>query len=273
MELDTALAALARDSNAPFDLAELALRLAADEYPTLDLEAHLGELAGMAHEVKSYLRGSLEARVSGLCRYLFHDMGFRGNQEEYFDPRNSYLNQVLERKTGLPITLSVVTIAVGARAGLRVVGIGLPGHFVAKASNNGEEILFDPFHGGRLLTVEECERLVQRVTKAPFEATPEVFDELPLSTILVRMLSNLKGVYLRERDFSRAVRVIKRITQLVPNDLLQQRDLGVALLNAGQAGSAIGHLETYLSGIAETTDTEAVRQLLKRAKREIARWN
>src|SRR6516164_7183998 len=98
MELDTALAALAHDPNAPFDLAALALHLAADEYPTLDAEAHLGELGGMAHEVKSYLRGSLEARVTGLCRYLFHDMGFRGNQDEYYDPRNSYLNQVLDRK-------------------------------------------------------------------------------------------------------------------------------------------------------------------------------
>jgi regulator of sirC expression with transglutaminase-like and TPR domain len=273
MELDTALAALARDPNAPFDLAELALRLAADEYPTLDLEACLGELAGMAHEVKSYLRGSLEARVTGLCRYLFHDMGFRGNQEEYFDPRNSYLNQVLERKTGLPITLSVVAMAVGARAGLRVVGIGLPGHFVAKAIGDGEEILFDPFHGGRLLTVEECERLVQRVTKAPFEATREAFDALPLGTILVRMLSNLKGVYLRERDFSRAVRVIQRITQLVPNDPLQQRDLGVAFLNVGQPGSAIGCLDRYRASRPDAADAEAVRQLLKRAKGEIARWN
>jgi regulator of sirC expression with transglutaminase-like and TPR domain len=273
MDLNTALAALADDPNAPFDLAELALRLAADEYPTLDLEAYLGELGGMAHEVKSYLRGSLEARVIGLCRYLFHDMGFRGNQAEYFDPRNSYYNQVLDRKTGLPITLTAVAMAVGTRAGLHVVGIGLPGHFLAKAIGNGEEILFDPFHGGRFLTVEECERLVQRVTQAPFEATPEAFHALPLGSILVRMLSNLKGVYLREGDFTRAVRVIKRITQLVPNDLLQQRDLGVTLLNAGQPGGAIRSLNAYLSGMPEASDADAVRELLKRAKGEIARWN
>ncbi|HEY1859332.1 MAG TPA: transglutaminase-like domain-containing protein [Gemmataceae bacterium] len=273
MDLDTALDALARDPNAPFDLAELALQLAADEYPTLDVEAYLGELAGMAHEVKSYLRGSLEARVIGLCRYLFHDMGFRGNQEEYYDPRNSYFNQVLDRKTGLPIALSAVAMAVGTRAGLRVVGVGLPGHFLAKAVGKGKDILFDPFHGGRLLNVEECERLVQRVTKAPFEATPEAFHALPLGSILVRMLANLKGVYLREGDFVRAVRVIKRITQLVPDDLMQQRDLGVTLLNAGQPGGAIDLLNAYLAAVPKANDGDAIRQLIKRAKEEIARWN
>jgi regulator of sirC expression with transglutaminase-like and TPR domain len=273
MDLDTALDALARNPKAPFDLAELSLRLAADEYPTLDLEAHLGELSGMAHEVKSYLRGSLEARVNGLCRYLFHDMGFRGNQVEYYDPRNSYFNQVLDRKTGLPITLSAVAMAVGTRAGLHVVGIGLPGHFLAKAVGNGEDILFDPFHGGRLLSVEECERLVQRVTKAPFEATPEAFHALPLGSILVRMLSNLKGVYLRDGDFVRAVRVIKRITQLVPDDLLQQRDLGVTMLNAGQPGGAVDLLNAYLAAKPKAHDVDVIRQLIKRAKEEIARWN
>jgi regulator of sirC expression with transglutaminase-like and TPR domain len=273
MELDTALAALSRDPNAPFDVAALALQLAADEYPTLDLDAYLGELGGMAHEVKPYLRGSLEARVTGLCRYLFHDMGFRGSHEEYYDPRNSYLNQVLDRKTGLPITLSALAMAVGARAGLHVVGIGLPGHFVVKAIGNGDDILFDPFHGGRLLTVEECERLVQRVTQAPFSATPEAFQALPLAFILVRMLCNLKIIYLRAGDFTRAVRVIKRITQLVPDDLVQQRDLGVALLHAGQPGGAIRFLDAYLTGTPGATDTEAVRHLLKQAKDEIARWN
>src|SRR5207245_2321666 len=124
---------------------ELALGLARDEYPDLDVEAYLSELAGMAHEAARYLRGGLEARVTGLCRYLFHEMGFRGNQQDYYDPRNSYLNQVLDRRTGIPIALSVVAMAVGNRAGLEVVGVGLPGHFVVKAVADGQEILFDPF--------------------------------------------------------------------------------------------------------------------------------
>src|SRR5437879_13313428 len=125
MNLDEALGQLALEPAAPLDLAELALHLARDEYPDLDVDAHLSELRGMAHEVQSYLRGSLEARVTGLCRYLFHDMGFRGNQEAYYDSRNSYFNEVLDRMTGIPITLSALAMAVGRRAGLQVAGIGL----------------------------------------------------------------------------------------------------------------------------------------------------
>src|SRR5262245_50935344 len=156
MNLDTALARLASDPRAPLDLAEVALALAADEYPGLDAEAYLAELRGMAHEAEGLLRGKLEARVAGLCRYLFDGLGFRGDQRDYYDPRNSYLNEVLDRRVGIPITLSAVAMAVGARAGLEVVGVGLPGHFVAKAVERRaggvsppREVIFDPFHGGR----------------------------------------------------------------------------------------------------------------------------
>src|SRR5207245_10392581 len=133
MDLDRVLDRLAHDAAAPVDVAELALQLARDEYANLDVEAYLSELTGMAHEAKNYLRGSLEARVFGLCRYLFHEMGFRGNVQDYYDPRNSYLNEVLDRRTGLPITLSLVAMAIGKRAGLSITGVGLPGHFVVKA--------------------------------------------------------------------------------------------------------------------------------------------
>src|SRR5579859_7062414 len=129
MNLDKVLATLVRDPNAPVDVAEIGLELARDEYPNIDVEARLGELAGMAHEARAHLRGSLPGRVAGLCRYLFHDMGFRGNRERYYDPRNSYFNQVLERRTGIPISLTAVAMAVGGRAGLDIAGVGLPGHF------------------------------------------------------------------------------------------------------------------------------------------------
>jgi regulator of sirC expression with transglutaminase-like and TPR domain len=273
MDVDAALFRLAANPAAPVDLAELALHLARDEYPDADVEAYLNELAGMAHEARRYLRGTLGARVHGLCRYLFHEMGFRGNQQEYYDPRNSYLNQVLDRRTGLPITLSIVAMAVGARAGLNVVGVGLPGHFVAKAMDGEDEIVFDPFHGGRMLTPEECETLVHQVTGESFTATPESLRaELP-GRIVFRMLSNLKGTYLRTRDFHRAARVIERLRQLAPHDLLQRRDLGICLLQDGQAGKAIDHLAAYLEEPSEGDDREKIEELLKKARGEVARWN
>src|ERR1700674_2595854 len=105
MDIDTALTQLAHDPAAPLDVAEVALHLARDEYPDLDVEAYLSELTGMAHEAQGYLRGGLEARTAGLCRYLFHEMGFRGNVRDYYDARNSHLNQVMDRRTGIPRTL------------------------------------------------------------------------------------------------------------------------------------------------------------------------
>src|SRR5947199_5358667 len=101
-------------------------------------------ISAMAHEARRYLNGNFEARVTGLCRYLFHDMGFRGNVQSYYDPRNSYLNEVLERRTGIPITLSVVAMAIGSRAGMEMAGVGLPGHFIVKAIEKTQQLLFDP---------------------------------------------------------------------------------------------------------------------------------
>jgi regulator of sirC expression with transglutaminase-like and TPR domain len=273
MNLDKVLNVLSRDPGASFDVAEIALELARDEYPQLDVEGYLAELTAMAHEARAQLKGNLPARVAGLCRYLFHDMGFRGNQENYYDPRNSYLNQVLDRRTGIPISLSAVALAVGTRAGLEIVGVGLPGHFVAKAIAGKQEMLFDPFHGGRLLTPEHCERLVEQVTGMPFRATPVNLAALPLGGMVQRMLTNLKAVYLRDGDFVRAARVIQRLCQLDPEDPLQQRDLGVSWLRAGQPGKAIDPLSTYLAASPPAADAETVRRLLEQAQAAVARWN
>ena len=130
MELDSALRQLAETGDAPLDVAELALLLARDEYPTVDVAAHMSDLDAMAREAGRYVRGDLQSRLHGLCSYLFHDMGFRGNKKEYYDPRNSYFNEVLERRTGVPITLSILAMAVGSRVGLKIEGVGLPGHLV-----------------------------------------------------------------------------------------------------------------------------------------------
>lgn len=273
MNLEAAFTLLAREPSAPLDLAELALTLARDEYPNLDVEAYLGELAGMAHEARDRQRGPLEARVAGLCRYLFHDMGFRGNQQDYYDARNSYFNDVLDRRTGIPITLSVVAIAVGARAGLEVVGVGLPGHFVTKAIGDGREVLFDPFHGGRVLSPEQCEALVAQAAGIPFQATPTGLRAVPVALIVQRMLNNLKGVYLQGGDFRRAARVIERLRQLVPGDPMQRRDLGATLMQLDEPGPALDHLEAYLAAVPKAKDADMVRQLLRKCQAAVARWN
>jgi regulator of sirC expression with transglutaminase-like and TPR domain len=273
MNLDADLELLSRTPEAPLDAAKVALGLARDEYPDLDVDAHLAELAAMAHEATRYLRGDLSAKVTGLCRYLFHDMGYHGNVKDYYDPRNSYLNQVMERRTGIPITLSLLVMAVGRRAGLVVEGVGLPGHFIVKAIEGPHEILIDPFHGGRIVTETDCENLVRQVTGVAFEVSPPALQAVPLGLLLWRMLGNLKGIYLGQEDFPRGVRIMERLYQLNPRDAVLCRDLGAALVKTGQLGKAIDHLKFYLEQAPEADDHKAIDKVLKSAQRRLAEWN
>jgi regulator of sirC expression with transglutaminase-like and TPR domain len=273
MDVNAALNLLSHEPQAPLDIAELALQLARDEYPSVDVEAYLAELDAMAREAGRYMRGPLPARVHGLCRYLFHDLGFRGNKKDYFDPLNSYFNQVLERRTGIPITLSALVMAVGTRAGLAVVGVGLPGHFIVKAAEGSEQVLFDPFHGGRVLTATDCENLVRQVTGHELVVTEEQLLPLPLGLLVMRMLNNLKAIYLKRSDMPRAIRVLERLRQLAPQDAELQRDLGVCLTHAGKPGRAIDLLGAYLDAAPDAMDAEAVRDVLAKAKAAVAEWN
>lgn len=271
--LDVILEHLARDPAGPFDLAEVALQLAGDEYPRLDVEAYLAELAALAHEAKCYARGNFTARVDGLCRFLFHELGFRGNKKDYYDPRNSYFNHVLDRRTGIPITLSAVMMAMGQRIGMTIVGIGLPGHFVVRCRGDEQDILIDPFHGGRRLSLTDCEHLVQQATGAPYHAQLAELPAIPLGLIVQRMLNNLKGIYLEREDWDRSIRVLGRLRQLQPHDIQTRRDLGLCLARNCQPGKAIDHLEAYLCAVPEAEDAASVRQVLSAATREVARWN
>lgn len=273
MNLDAALQLLSQTPTAPLDVAELALWLARDEYPSLDVEGWLGEIDAMAKEARRCLNGDLDTQVRGLCRYLFHELGFRGNTQDYYDARNSYFNQVLERRTGIPISLAAVAMAVGRRAGLCVEGVGLPGHFVIKFIAADREILVDPFHGGRRLSASDCANLVRQASGAEAPITPAALAPIPLAAMVQRMLNNLKGIYLKAEDFPRAARVIQRLRQLDSADPFQHRDLGLCLLYAQQPGKAVRHLDAYLSALPDAQDAETVRHFLKQARGLLASMN
>src|SRR5262249_17194900 len=271
--LDSLLQRLAEDPAADVDLAEVALLLAADEYPDLDVAEYLARLDDMAERLRPELANDLVVNLAALSHVLYREEGFAGNAADYYDPRNSYLNDVLDRKLGIPITLSVLAIAVGRRVGLNIVGVGLPGHFLAKGIRGSMEFLFDPFHGGRLLAPEECERLIEKVTGRPFALTPEMLEASPPGTIVLRMLTNLRGIYGQREEFPRPIRVLKRQRQLAPGDPSLRRDLGVTLVRAGKHGPAIDHLKAYLDSAPYAEDAEEVRQALGQALAEVARWN
>jgi regulator of sirC expression with transglutaminase-like and TPR domain len=274
MKLSDVLATLSEDPQHPVDLARVALLIARDAYPRLHPRAYLRRIDRLADQLRPRLAGSLEARTAELSTFLFEECGFAGNTEHYYDPRNSYLNKVLDRQVGLPISLSLLAMAVGDRAGLPVVGVGLPGHFVAKAlGEDGDEVIFDPFNGGQFLDADACEALVTEIIGRPFEVTPEVLEATPPGAIVLRMLTNLKTAYLADRSHLRAARVAYRLAQLLPEDPTQRRDLGLLLVQADRPGPAVDHLKHYLAETPDADDTDDVRKILSRALGEVARWN
>lgn len=273
MNLDLVLADLSRDPDADHDLAAVALELAREEYPALDIAGYLDQIRDLARDARGHIGGGVREQAVGLCRYLFHEVGFHGNAKEYYDPRNSYLSDVLDRLTGIPITLSLVTIAVGQRIGLPLEGLGLPGHFVVQCRATEPHLFIDPFHGGRLLTPDQCEALVARVTGDAAPLGPVDFQPVSPALFLQRMLNNLRGIYLRADDSRRAARILSRLHQLCPGDVHVRRDLGLCLVRNRQPGLAIDHLATYLAAVPDSDDVEKVRFLLQAARREVGRWN
>jgi regulator of sirC expression with transglutaminase-like and TPR domain len=274
MNLDAVLTELSRDPAADHDVAAIALHLAKEEYPHLDVAAYLDQLRDLARDAKSHLGGGdLVEQTKGLCRYLFHQVGFRGNAKEYYDPRNSYLSDVMDRLTGIPITLSLVTIAVGRRAGLPLAGVGLPGHFIVQCQAAKPTLFIDPFHGGRHVTLDQCQAMVARVTGINLPIAAVDLWPVPPGPFVQRMLNNLRGIYLKADDPRRAARVLARLHQLNPSDAQVRRDLGVCLYRTQRFGPAIDHLASYLGAAPEAEDAAAINSMLQRARGQVGRWN
>jgi len=256
-------------------LAEAALWIAAEEYPDLDVSAWLARLDALGARAREAVTPDLDAdrAASALSRLLFEDYGLQGNERDYYDPRNSFLHEVLDRRLGIPITLSVIYMDVGARAGITVHGVGLPGHFVVRVEQGGSARLLDPFHGGRRLTEDDCRRLVERLSGGQLRLDPSHLHAVTPDTILVRMLRNLKGVYLARSDFGRARAAVDRILLLAPEALGEVRDRGSLAARLGDASAAIGDWETYLRQLPAALDAEAVRHRLRALRQALGALN
>lgn len=191
-----------------FNLAEAALLIAAEREPSLDVQAYLRELDRMAAEASVYLpvRGPIRASIEGLNRYLFDDYGLIGNQVEYYDPRNSFLSDVLDRRMGIPITISVVYLEIGWRLGLPLYGIGMPGHFLLGARREDESVIVDAFNRGRECTVDQCAELITRIYGGALAFTLGMLQPATRRDIVVRMLGNLRGIAGQQRDHGESLR-------------------------------------------------------------------
>lgn len=282
------------------DLAEAALQLARLEYPSLRVEESLALLQALVERATDCVQasaapGDVLGHVQQLGQFLFDADGFTGNLGDYDDPRNSFVNDVLARRTGIPITLSIIYMHVGRRVGLWLEGVNFPGHFLVRCKGMlgdaapTEDLILDPFHGGIVLTERDCARLLVRHAGEGARFDRTLLAPTFKLQILVRMLVNLKRAYARLRSFGRARDVSDLVLALDPTSFTELRDRGLLSYQMGHYGVALADLERYLaltarqprrdedehehgqSGLEE--EFEAVWEHVKNLRRRVASLN
>ncbi len=248
----------------PVPLDEAVLAIAEEEYPSLDVEEVLVRLDRLGERVtaRAPSRERAASILSAVRHVLVEEEALRGNEADYRDPRNSFLNEVLERKVGIPISLSVVWMEVARRAGLRLDGVGFPGHFLVKyASPGGTEIFVDAFNAGELLSADECVARYRSRTGGR-DLDRRYLAAVAPRQILARTLHNLRRIYLERHDDVRAWWVLDRILMLTPGQLEALRDRGLVAARLGGFAAAARDLEAYLARSPAPSDADDVRRIL-----------
>ena len=264
-------AAIEGSPEARLDLA--ALDIASIEMAGLDPAPSLEILDGLASQVAARLPAAASGRefVDITNQHLFGELGFRGNESEYDDPRNSCLNYVLDRRIGIPITLSVVYVEVARRLGRAVFGIGLPGHFIVQYDDGEFSAYIDPFHSGRLLNAQECLQMAREHTGADADVT--ALAPVGVRYIVVRMLNNLRWCYFRGRQFEKMAAVTDLLIEAFPTQADYYKARGVARLNLRHFRGAHEDLALYLKYAPEAQDRAQITEQLEAIHRWLGRLN
>jgi regulator of sirC expression with transglutaminase-like and TPR domain len=260
------------------DLAEAALVIAAHEYRGLDVRAYLARLDEMAGALRSRLRQDMgpTERILALNRYLFNELGFSGNVADYYDPRNSFLNEVMDRRLGIPITLSLIYLEVGRRIGLALHGVSFPGHFLVKCTVRDGVVVLDPYGRGVSLSLEDLQQRL-RALRGGAGASPEVARRMLAvagkKEILARMLRNLKAVHLERRDAPRALAAVDLVIELEPRAADEYRDRARIYLDLECFRAALADLRNYLMLKPGAEDAAAVKRSVVELQGIAARLN
>jgi regulator of sirC expression with transglutaminase-like and TPR domain len=262
------------DERIPLDRA--ALTIARTEYPELDFEPYLRRLGELANRVKARLpnvAGPAET-IAGLNHVLFTEEGFRGNRENYYDPRNSFLNDVLQLKLGIPITLALVYMEVARRVGFPLFGVGMPGHFLLKHYDvEGRETLIDAFNNGAVVTERECQHRLDEIYSGQLPLQPEFLLSVSRRQMLTRILNNLKNVYMAGRNFRKALEVVDLICAVYPRSPEDVKQRAMLRYSAGQMRGAVEDLEEYLRMSPDASDADEIRHTALSIRRSMARLN
>ena len=247
------------------DLGRAALAIARPEYPELDIGAYLGRIDALAEEVNKHLTGNesdLHRAIAALSYVLFQKNGYRGNRDEYFDAKNSFLNDVIDRRTGIPITLSVLYIEVARRLGLPLRGVGFPGHFLVKYLDDQQEIVIDPFNGGDIKTSDSLRQLLEGLYGSRVPWTDRLLDPVTNRQIVRRMLNNLKFIYLKQRDFVKVLTALDRMMIAEPNLPEDLRERGAVYQALEYFPQAKADFENYLRLAPDAPDAHEIREQL-----------
>ena len=252
------------------DLARAALTIALGDYPNLDIADYLGRIDELAVEVTGRCSVAADAaqQLAALNEVLFVRQGFRGNSENYYDPKNSFLNEVLERRTGIPITLSILYIEVARRVGLPLQGVGFPGHFLVQYGRTGSGVFIDPFDRGALKSRADLTAMLGKLFGRPVELSADYVRHCGKKEILSRMLGNLKAIYDKNSDLARLLSVLDRIVILDPGAHDHIHERARVYLRLECFAQACADLETYLRLAPHAPDAGRVRdQLVKIGRR------
>ena len=272
-----AFAALLALPDDAIDLGHASLLIAREEYPDLDVGRYLARLDQLAEEVRRHMTGreGAASQIVHLNHLLFEEMGFRGNREEYDDPRNSFLNDVLDRRTGIPITLSTVYLEVGRRIGCRLAGVAFPGHFLVRYSGRETmpDVLIDPFNRGQILTERECKNLLIEKYGGQVPFRPELLKRARNREILQRMINNLKWIYRQRRDFHMALRVQQLLLCIAAGRPEEIRDRGMIEFRLALFAEAVTDFERYLQLAPQAPDAPQIGKRLRELRRLAPRMN
>lgn len=244
-----------------FDLSEAALLIALEQYPGLDVPSYLEQIERWSRAILDHLEGShdVERTLGAINHLLFDEEGFHGEADDYYDPRYTFLNEVIDGHAGLPITLSIVYLEVSRRVGLQTVGIAVPGHFLVRLSGPWGELLVDPFDEGRVLTRDECQGFLDRLYGGAVRLREHHLRSFTDSQILARLLSHLKTMYLAKGDLVGAISAFDRLVILGESDPWDYRDRGLLAMKLHRYEDAIENLETYLDLLPAAEDASRIR--------------
>jgi regulator of sirC expression with transglutaminase-like and TPR domain len=266
---------MVRQPESAWDLARTALLVAAESDPNVDVDGELRQLDAWGDELRGRMQPDWNnlQKLARLRAFLFEELGFRGDRQDYFSPSNSLLHEVLKRRRGVPLSLGIVMLELGWKIDMPLEGVGFPGHFLVRLSGEPGDLLLDPYSRGMSVHEEDCRRMLAETTRGRMEYEPALIASVGKRDMILRLLNNLKGAYVRSGDDERALGVVDRLLILDPNEPGETRDRGLLLFRLQQYTAALACLNAYLEAMPHAADHDTISRHAQALRQLIASLN